>query len=585
MFGKIIGVINDNIRVINLVKKAEVSLIGIHVIFEKDKLKFVGVIDNINEEEVEIKLIGEIINNTFIAGNIKKPTLNFSCRIINKDELQLILGNQNFKNKNVLLVGNSTNYDGFKVTVDKNEFFSSHYAFLGNTGSGKSCGMTRLLQNVFYNTESGIPSNAHFVIFDAFNDYTDAFSPMNNIPNLQFKTMSCDFSNRLVENIKIPPYFLDVDDIAILLDIHTPDLIPTIQNTLRIAYIFTSNDKNVVTYQNSIIASSLQDILASGKTSTQIRDQIIAVLTKFNTKDLNLDSKIVQPGYERTLRQCLLIDNQGKINAMNLVVDFLASFIQKDMDNIEIQPGFVYTLDDLYKALEFSLINEGILSNSGSFDKLNSLQVRLRSILNSDLKKIFDVGDLVTTKAEYVENFFRSNSRNAQVVGVSFGDLDERTIKMLTKILSKIFFNYVTTLRDRGKFPIHIVIEEAHRYVQNDSDLDVLGYNIFERITKEGRKYGIILGLITQRPTELSKTVLSQCGNFVVFRMYHPDDVGIVTSLSTHVTLELKEKLKTLHPGQALCFGNSFKTPLIVQFDLPNPMPVSNNIEVGKLWY
>ena len=584
MFGKIVGVIDDNIRVVNLVKKAEVSLIGVHVIFDNGQLKFVGVIDNINEEEIYIKLIGEIINNSFVAGNIKKPTLNFKCRVINKDELQMILGSQNFKDKNTLLIGSSTNYDGFKVTVDKNNFFSSHYAFLGNTGSGKSCGMTRLLQNVFYNVDNGVPSNAHFVIFDAFNDYTDAFSPMNNIPNLQFKTVSCDYSNNLVENIKIPPYFLDVDDLAILLDVHTPDLIPTIQNTLRIAYIFTSSDENVIAYQNSIIASSLQDILASGKSSTQIRDQIIAVLTKFNTEELSLDSKIIQPGYERTLRQCLLIDNQGKINAMNLVVDFLATFIQKDMDNIEVQPGFVYTLDDLYKALEFSLINEGILSNNNSFDKLNSLKVRLRSIINSDLKKMFEV-DKVITKNEYVENFFKSNSRNAQVVGVSFGDLDERTIKMITKILSKIFFNYVTTLTNRGSFPIHIVIEEAHRYVQNDSDLQVLGYNIFERITKEGRKYGIILGLITQRPTELSKTVLSQCGNFVVFRMYHPDDVGIVTSLSTHVTNELKEKLKTLHPGQALCFGNSFKTPLIVQFDLPNPMPVSNNIEVAKLWY
>jgi len=585
MFGKVIGVINDNIRIINLAKKAEVSLIGVHVIFEKAPLKFVGVIDNINEEEVQIKLIGEILNNNFVAGNIKKPTLNFSCRIINKNELQLILGSQDIKEKNTLLIGNSTNYDGFKVTVDKNNFFSSHYAFLGNTGSGKSCGMTRLLQNVFYNVDNGVPSNAHFVIFDAFNDYTDAFSPMNNIPNLQFKPISCDYSNSLVESIKIPPYFLDVDDLAILLDIHTPDLIPAIQNTVRIAYIFTSSDENVVKYQNSIIASSVQDILSSGNSPTQIRDQIIAVLTKFNTKDLNLDSKIVQPGYERTLRQCLLIDNQGKINAMNLVVDFLASFIQKDMDNIEVEPGFVYTLDDLYNALEFSLINEGILSNGGNFDKLNSLKVRLRSVINSDLKKIFEVGDKVITKSQFVEDFFKSNSRNAQIVGVSFGDLDERTIKMLTKILSKIFFNYVTTITNRGSFPIHIVIEEAHRYVQNDSDLEVLGYNIFERITKEGRKYGIILGLITQRPTELSKTVLSQCGNFVVFRMYHPDDVGIVTSLSTHVTSELKEKLKTLHPGQALCFGNSFKTPLIVQFDLPNPMPVSSNIEVGKLWY
>lgn len=583
MFGKIIGVINNNIRVINLAKKAEVSLIGVHVVFQNNNFRFVGIIENINENEFEIKIIGEIINNTFIAGNIKNPTLGFTCRIITKEELSLILGNQNYNNKEVLLLGNSCNYDGFKITVNKNEFFSSHFAFLGNTGSGKSCGMTRLLQNVFSGND---PINSHFVLFDNYNDYSSAFSYLDNNPNINFKNLNCNYSSTLNNDyIKIPPYFLDIDDLLILLDVHSKDLIPIVQNTLRIAYIFTSDDKNVVSYQNSIIASSLMDILSSGKSSTQIRDQIIAVLTKFNTNDLNLDSKIIQPGYERTLRQCLLIDNQGKINAMNLVVDFLTTFIKTDLDNMEILPGFVYTLDDLYNALEFSLINEGILSNNQSFDKLNSLKVRLRAIINSDLKKVFEVDNIIS-KSEYVENFFKLNSsQNAQIVGINFGNLDERTTKMLTKILSKIFFEYVTNLQNRGSFPIHIIIEEAHRYVQNDSDLEILGYNIFERITKEGRKYGILLGLITQRPTELSKTVLSQCGNFIVFRMYHPDDVSIITSLSTYVTSELQEKIKTLHPGQALCFGNSFKTPLITQFDLPNPMPVSNNIDVVKTWY
>ena len=585
MFGKIVGVFDDNIRIVNLAKKAEISLIGIHTIFTNNALKYVGVIDNINEEYIDVKLIGEIIKNKFVAGNIRKPTLSFTCRIILKNELELILGNQNYKNKDTLLIGNATNYDGFKVTVDKNGFFSSHYAFLGNTGSGKSCGMVRLLQNVFNNNDKEIPVNAHFVLFDAFNDYGVAFENLNQGSNIRFKSLSCDYTSQLNKNLKIPPYFLDVDDLAILLDVNSQDLIPTIANTLRIAYIFTASDEGVASYQNSIIASSLQDILASGKSSTQIRDQIIAVLTKFNTKDLNLDSVISQPGYDRTLRQCLLIDNQGKINAMNLVVDFLAKFVQKDLDNIEVVPGFVYTLEDLYKALEFSLINEGILSNDTSFDKLNSLKVRLRGIINSDLKKMFEV-DEVISKAQFVENFFKTEmGETAQIVDVNFGKLDERTIKSLTKILSKIFFNYVTMLPERSTFPIHLIIEEAHRYVQNDSDLQVLGYNIFDRITKEGRKYGIILGLITQRPTELSKTVLSQCGNFVVFKMYHPDDIEIVTSLSTHVTSDLKDKLKTLHPGMALCFGNSFNTPMIVQFELPNPMPVSENIQVTNLWY
>ena len=72
-------------------------------------------------------------------------------------------------------------------------------------------------------------------------------------------------------------------------------------------------------------------------------------------------------------------------------------------------------------------------------------------------------------------------------------------------------------MKNRATLPFHIILEEAHRYVQNDNDKFLLGYNIFERITKEGRKYGVILGLISQRPSELSETSLSQCNNFLIF--------------------------------------------------------------------
>ena len=584
MFGRIIGIENGNIRVENLSKKAEISLVNVHVVFLVGDVKSIGIITNVSQDYIDISLVGEIRNNVFYQGNVKNPTLNSQIRIITKGELQSILGSQNYKDKQTLLIGNSLMYSGFKVTVDKNNFFSAHFAVLGNTGSGKSCGMARILQNVFENDYD--PINAHIVIFDAFNDYESAFSKLNTTSNLHFKNINCDYTARIeTDNIKIPPYFLDVDDLAILLDVNTPDLIPIIESTLRLVYIFTSSDANVVKYQNSIIASSLLDILSSGKTATQIRDQIIAVLSKFNTQDLNLDSTISQPGYDRTFRQCLLIDNQGKINAMNLVVDFLTSFIDADITNVDITPGFVYSLDDLYSALEFSLINEGILSsNDAHFEKLNSLKVRLRSIINSEEKKIFEV-DKVITKEQFVENFFKVNNEKAQIVSVNFGDLDERTIKTLTKILSKIFFEYTTKLLDRGSFPVHIIIEEAHRYVQNDSDISVLGYNIFERITKEGRKYGIFLGLITQSPVELSRTVLSQCGNYIVFKMYHPDDIRIVKSLSTHITNDIEDKIKTLHPGTALCFGNSFKMPIFAEFELPDPMPASSNIKVTDLWY
>ena len=137
----------------------------------------------------------------------------------------------------------------------------------------------------------------------------------------------------------------------------------------------------------------------------------------------------------------------------------------------------------------------------------------------------------------------------------------------------------------RGSKPIHIFIEEAHRYVQNDIDTSLIGYNIFEKIAKEGRKYGVILTLITQRPSELSDTTLSQCSNYIVFRLNNPTDIEYIRKIVPNVTDEMIMKIKALQPGYALMFGSAFKIPITSKFDLPNPRPNSNNISIRNTWY
>ena len=149
----------------------------------------------------------------------------------------------------------------------------------------------------------------------------------------------------------------------------------------------------------------------------------------------------------------------------------------------------------------------------------------------------------------------------------------------------KLFFNFATSLKNRASFPIHVILEEAHRYVQNDNDINIIGYNIFDRITKEGRKYGMLLGFVTQRPSELSTTCLSQCSNFFIFRLFHPEDLNIVISMSSNLTNQEIEKLKTLRPGTALVFGSAFQVPLMTKFYLPNPLPKSTNVDLEKIWY
>lgn len=585
MFGKILKVLDNSVFVQNISNKAETGLIGYHVNFIEGNKNIVGEIINLDEKEIEINLLGEIVGNTFVSGALRKPSTKSSCRIITKNELEYILGKQNFSNKENVYVGESSIYQGFKVTANLNELFGSHFAVLGNSGSGKSCSVSRILQNIFYYNDEGMPVNSHFVIFDVFGEYRSALEGINNLPNMGFKSYTTEISNIDNNLINIPAYFLGVDDLALLLDVDDPTLLPVLENTLRLTYVLTGKGESNVVYKNRIIANTLMDILSSGRNSNQVRDQIIATLTKYNTVELNLDTVIHQPGYDRTLRQCLNIDNQGKINAIGLVIDFLGTFADFDMNKLDITKNFVYTLDDLAYALDFSLVNEGVLSSNMQFEKLNKLKVRLDSIINSDYKKFFEFTDVIS-KNEYVEKFFTTErGTKAQVVNMNFNYVDDRMVKTLTKIYAKLFFDYVTNLENRASFPIHLILEEAHRYVSSDSDIKVLGYNIFDRITKEGRKYGVILGLITQRPSELSTTSLSQCANFIVLKLYYPDDLNIIKSITSNVSGQTLDKIKSLRPGMALCFGNAFKIPLIVELPLPDPMPKSTSVDISKTWY
>ena len=585
MFGNIIKFEKSKIYVENIKKIADTNYIDFHVVFEEPNHKTVGEITEINKDVIGIQLIGEIVDGIFANGVMKKPGMNTIARIIYKSELELILGNQDLSNRSNLLIGSSPIYKDYIITSNINEFFANHFAVIGNTGSGKSCGLSRLIQNVFFTANNNIPINAHMCLFDVYGEYYNTFDEMDKFVGLHFKKYTTEIRFGDANLLTIPAYLLTVDDLAILLGVKDSSQLPILSKSLELVRIFCSNDPKSVDYKNDIIAKTVLDILSSGKNSTQIRDQVISILTTYHTEAINLDSKIRQPGYERTLRQCLNIDDQGKINALALVINFLQTYVKVDLD-IDLDENITYTLSDLYYALEFALISEGILTSESAFDKNNILKSRLQSIINSDRNEFFKF-DRYMSRAEFVEDFFKTgpHGENVQLVDINLSFIEDSFAKCLTKIFSRVFFEHTTSLQDRGSFPIHIVLEEAHRYVQNDSDINVLGYNIFDRITKEGRKYGTILGFVTQRPNELSKTALSQCSNFVVFRLFYPEDLEIVKGISSNVTDETLEKIKTLKPGMGLVFGTAFKVPLLVKFPLPNPMPISTSIKIDKVWY
>ena len=581
MFGKVINLKDNCIIVENTSNQVPLVLQGIHVVFEEEKRKVVGQILSLDEKQFEIIIIGEIVDNKFTSGVYKIPQGTNPPRIVTGNELVTFIGNQDYQEPNTLLIGQSPLYEKYRVTANYDDFFSNHFAIIGNSGSGKSCGVARIIQNAFL-LHKDTPKHAHIVLFDVYGEYHKAFECLNDYPGLHYKV----YKNDSVSNtIKIPPMFLDADDLAILLDVDNSHLIPILEKTLYYVKIFKSDDEISLKYKNSILASVLLEMLSMGNSASVVRDQILSILERYSTEDINADSIIYEPGYSRTLRQCLNIDAQGKINAISLVINFLKDFPNLNLRDFKGNVPNGYTLKDIYDALEFSLLSEGIYQNDDMYEKASVLKVRLEQIINGYYNEFFTYQGNIT-KEEYIKRLFlNEDNEEVQIINVSLDSVEDRFAKVLTKLYSRLFFQFATSLNPRGSFPIHIVLEEAHRYVNNDDDIKVIGYNIFDRITKEGRKYGVIIGLITQRPHELSHTALSQCSNFLIFRIFHPDDYQMIVSMTSSISKDELSKLKILRRGSALCFGSAFATPLLVQLDMPAPSPSSSNVRITDTWY
>ena len=585
MLGKIIATIGDTIRIQLETNIYDLdNIMGKNVIFEESNdIKIVGEIIEGTTTYLDINLIGEITNGEFIYGSIVKPSFKSPCRIVTTEELDIMY--QNKKEDTSISMGTSVVYRNYKIALDINSFFSNHFAILGNSGSGKSYSTSRILQNIFYEAKGEIPFKTNILLFDAYGEYQPAFHQIgNNNQNLNYKVITTDLNNTEYTHLSLPFWLLGVDDTALLLNANDENQLPIIEKALKLVGYFTRSEEEVLEQKNDILARSILDIIFSGKSPSEIRNKLTSVLTKFKTKDINLDISLTKGGWTRSIRQCLFIEDTGKFADIELVIQYLETFTTHEFQLSLPDGSFAYGLKEFALALEFALISEGVLTSEKVFDYANMLKIRLNTLMNSDNAKFFDYINFVTREG-YIKDLLTINGRKAQIINFNINYVDDRFAKTLVKIYSKLIFDYVAKLKNRGSISFHILLEEAHRYIQDDIDRRIFGYNIFERIAKEGRKYGIILGMITQRPSELSETAISQCSNFLVFKMFHPEDLKFVTSVLPNISKDLINKLKTFHPGTCIAYGSAFKMPVVVNVEEPNPEPFSQNVDIKNVWY
>lgn len=551
---------------------------------------------------LKINLLGEISNSIFNFGVTKMPPVFSEIKIISESDLRLMLDiNENDitddsgKTKlTVLPIGSSVMFPEYQVKVKQNEFFGFHFAVFGNTGSGKSNTIANIIQRIFSKKDYSA-RGAKFIVFDSNGEYEAAFKSVNKINsqiNARFLSTSYDAENRLT----IPVWALSVDDWAILLHASEKTQVPIISRALDMIKVFDSpaDDDTAKKVRNHIVASVIKDVLSSSENPTTQNAKILMILNKFHTEEIKLETVIPANreadvnnagGRNATPVQLSIATAlslaYAKMYAPVSLMEYCDGFILSNInDLIENKPTVPYSLKRFTEAVEFAVLYEGSISSSRIYEYTSTLVTRLKHLSESEQGSFFDKTEFTT-----IEDYIKSIIGESQLLNIDISSLDDTATEVVTKVFCKMLFDYMRSLKPRNAMPVNLILEEAHRFVRSDMDYGVLGYNIFERIAKEGRKFGLLMGISSQRPSELSKTVVSQCSNFIIHKIQNPDDIQYISRMVPYVNQGIVDRITYLRRGHALVFGTAINLPTLTAFDKANPTPNSGNSNIVEKWY
>lgn len=578
---RFVGEIGSYVSIIELDRKIIAEIVAVE---DKNFVASKPLSKPLDVRFVKLNLVGEIQNGKFTFGVSKMPLLFSEINIITENDLHTMLDIGSEREEKIddtnsillsLKIGNSVIFPDYSVNVNIDKFFGFHFAVFGNTGAGKSNTIARILQNVFLRKNYSA-KGAKFVIFDSNGEYGKAFERISDVnADIRYKYTTCDVEDE--NHFEIPAWALSADDWAILLHATEKTQLPILYRAIDIAKVFFDPAGSDDEVKNHILASTILGVLLSSDSTPSKVDKIKSIMTQFGTAEFKLTTPVPEIGCK--LSDLLLIV-YGELKEQEKLISYCNDFLRDDVDDFSVTRLVPYSLKEFSEAVQFATLYEGSISSQRIQEYTSTLSTRLKSVLEGVQGKIFVKTDF-TSIDDYVENFIV----NDQVYDIDISMLDDSSSEVVTKVLSKIIFDYLRSRKNKAEMPINLIIEEAHRFIKDNPYNGAVGYNIFERIAKEGRKYGLLMGISSQRPSELSKTVVSQCSNFIIHRVQNPDDLSYISKMVPYINHNILDRLTYLQTGHALVFGTAINLPTLTKFDVANPQTDSSNAQISKHWY
>ncbi len=487
----------------------------------------------------------------------------------------------------VLPIGKSVVFEDYDVKVRLNEFFGGHVAVLGNTGSGKSCTVASVLQSLFDKPDEHHARGATFIVFDVNGEYHDALATLAKEGGIGVLRVTLDGT---VDGFRMPHWFLEMAEWELLLQASERTQLPVLRAALGLTSLFHANTPDALALREHFVATCIIECFrgADGDSPVSKFQRVISLLQKYPTRDLNMALlNRFSPNFQ-----------YGNFTGNNQVA-FLDEVRKKLREDAPL-PAYdrtPFSFEELHECLDFAILYEEAHGNRQIRDYCSAMVTRLKS-LQERIEYAFlrhegaDVAAAVSD-LEFLTNIIglekaadNAFAKRNQIIIINMNAVEDEIVELVSAVIARMLFRLLRRAEPRNRFPIHLLLEEAHRYIASTpSRFSIDATKIFERIAKEGRKYGMFVLLASQRPSELSKTVLSQCSNFLVHRIQNPDDLSQIRQMTPFISESVLKRLPSLPRQHALVFGTSVNLPTTFKVREASPRPRSDDTAIVELWF
>ena len=482
----------------------------------------------VNDEKSKFDYVGRfecvpvgILENDKINFNLKKyPFLQDRVYLSSDEDLQKVFSIE--KRETSILLG--TIQDKYDAQINLNKLITHHSAILGNTGSGKSTTVRKIIKEI----STKETSNLYLNIFDIHNEYSQ-IDGVNNIDVLE------DFS------IKIES--LELQDWLNLIKPSELVQLPVVQTALKLANCLTENklDREKL---SCFIAYNLYHNQQSDAVAK--RTKIIGILqntsidtTMYDARFGNFNGSTGETTFKSNL--------QSKMYGSH-------SEITKEIENAR------YTINsfaDLFEALNFVFLLEECQGNTQARGYSGTLETRIKHIQ-------LRYGSLFKAKIDESDE----EEKQSKITVYNVSGLDDDLLLFFTTYMLKKEFKKSSEKKINDRDVNLFIFEEAHRYISKLNENSLFGeVEVFKKIAREGRKFGCFLMLSSQRPSELSSTVLSQCNNYLIHRIKNNVDLEYLLKTIPYINKNQLTRFSYLPTGTAFIVGELYPIPVEVAVD------------------